>query len=502
LIRTYKPGDKIYIFGFSRGSFVGRILAGMIEKIGLLDEGLEDMVKTAWKIYKEWEIMGQPNNLENPAKCGYSIKLFKQTFCRYDVSIEFMGLFDSINSCGIFFDKLFPFTSNSSNVKHIRHAVSIHERRSKFKQNLFIPHSYLPHFLASKSSCSSLNSRSSGQINDENYTLSNTDNDSDRRFHNIPVQYAKKCSSDLLEVWFPGDHSDIGGGWPCDDNGSRISNLPMQWILSSAFRFGVRFKKNALQEFNIKFTPLLACLSFQHDTLSLKGYNYSYNVNPYCSSINNQEINYEEENVDNPGSYYVNPISDTNSMELPKLKSPLFPIFPKHSSESEIFDEINQPNKNEALRGHGNSSIFASFMWWILEILPIGYMVENQNGKWRPLYWPNLGESRNIPSEAKIHWSILWRMKFIKDIDYKNLPSVYETLQKLVDQEQNSDIITNPDKQEIILGLKDVVDLENEIIKPDIDRIILKLKNSNKVIKLDIDWKNPPNELKDVINMV
>lgn len=67
LMRYYEDGDRIYFIGFSRGAFSARVLAGMIELIGLLYPGLEEIVPTAWNIYKTWEYTrkdagGEPNS--------------------------------------------------------------------------------------------------------------------------------------------------------------------------------------------------------------------------------------------------------------------------------------------------------------------------------------------------------------------------------------------------------------------------------------------------------
>lgn len=48
-----------------------------------------------------------------------------------------MGLWDSVNSVGIFYDKMFPHTSSTGSIRHIRHAISIDERRGKFRQYPF-----------------------------------------------------------------------------------------------------------------------------------------------------------------------------------------------------------------------------------------------------------------------------------------------------------------------------------------------------------------------------
>lgn len=60
LMRFYKDGDSVFLIGFSRGAFTARVLSGMIERVGLLCPGLEEIVPTAWNLYKNWEYAGQP----------------------------------------------------------------------------------------------------------------------------------------------------------------------------------------------------------------------------------------------------------------------------------------------------------------------------------------------------------------------------------------------------------------------------------------------------------
>ena len=487
----------------------------MIEKIGLLDNGLDGMVKTAWEIYKNWEQCGQPSN--NPLYCTYSLQLFKQTFCRYNVSIEFMGLFDSINSCGIFIDKLFPYTSNTSNVNHIRHAVSIHERRSKFKQNLFRLHSYLPSFLTNNEITRDCQSEISNDNDNDNISLISQiempDDDNVTRSHDVSVQFSKRCSRDILEVWFPGDHSDIGGCWPYDDNGNKISKLPLRWILSFALKYGVQFKSNALDEFNLKFTSLNSALTFQHDTLSFKGHKYPSYISPYCMAKNiydeeNQKHDNDNDNDENDINTNLssnpNETHDRKKKTRTNIKSSLFPDFSKYISKPDLRNEFN---KIDTFKGHGDSSFINTLFWWILEIIPIGYRIENKDGKWRPIYWPNLGEKRNVPKNAKVHWSLLWRIKFIKNVDISHLPEVYKNLENLIlndDKEEkmfNDNLSTlsssspSDNNQTLILRVEDLVDLKTGILKTDIHELLTSHLNTNTKIKLDIDWDNPPNEL-------
>lgn len=468
----------------------------MIEKIGLLDNGLEGMVKTAWEIYKNWEQTGQPNDETDPKKCEYSLKLFKQTFCRYNVSIEFMGLFDSINSCGLFVDKLFPYTSNTSNVKHIRHAVSIHERRSKFKQNLFVPHTYLPHFLESDCPCDSIEQPPGIGIHSAMSEIALPDEDSVTRSHQVSISFSRKCSSDLLEVWFSGDHADVGGSWPYDDNGTKLSVPPLRWIISFALEYGVLFKESSVREFDIKFPSLQSSLAYQHDVLSFRGYSYPNYVSPYCSSI-------EEEPSIRPDSKYKDSDDEENMLTtyatINELQSPMFPDFLKYRESS---NDVLCNNEKDVNKGHGDNSWISTFFWWILEIIPIGYLVENTQGRWRPLYWPNLGEKRNLPQNAKLHWSLIWRMKFTRDVNFDHLPKSYSFLQRVIDEDEKFGQAKIDLSKTIIIRLDEIVDTKLGVIKLDFEKLYSNAVLMKKRIKLDVDWKNPPNELESFSNLV
>lgn len=144
-MRFYAPGDEIYIFGFSRGSYIARFLAEMLDYVGLLSHGNEEMVPFAWKAFSQWQcrrsageddIQGRKKKAEMYA----FMKGFRETFSRPVRRIRFLGLFDTVNSVPRFETawmerSKFPYTARSS-AKVIRHAVSIDERRAKFRQDL------------------------------------------------------------------------------------------------------------------------------------------------------------------------------------------------------------------------------------------------------------------------------------------------------------------------------------------------------------------------------
>ena len=148
LMRFYNPGDEIYMFGFSRGSYIARFLAEMIDHIGLLSHGNEEMVKFAWKAFAQWQARQMnttdgeqaEKDREKQREMYRFMKGFRETFSRPVGRIQFLGLFDTVNSVPRFETawmqrSKFPYTAKSS-AKVIRHAVSIDERRAKFRQDL------------------------------------------------------------------------------------------------------------------------------------------------------------------------------------------------------------------------------------------------------------------------------------------------------------------------------------------------------------------------------
>ncbi|WP_035056117.1 DUF2235 domain-containing protein [Desulfuromonas sp. TF] len=149
LMETYEPGDKVYLFGFSRGAYTVRAVAAILYKCGLLRPGRENMLPYALKIFK---------HERNPRiYVG-----FKRTFSRH-CPIHFMGLWDTVKSVGWIYDPLtLQFTMNNPTVGVVRQAIAIDERRCFYRQNLW-------------------SEPSKGQ--------------------------------DVKQVWFAGAHADVGGGY-------------------------------------------------------------------------------------------------------------------------------------------------------------------------------------------------------------------------------------------------------------------------------------------------
>ena len=124
LMEKYEEGDKVFLFGFSRGAFTVRALAGMLHKCGLLEKGCNNLIPYASNMYRK----GSTN----------VAKGFKRTFCR-ECRPHFIGVWDTVKSVGLFFPRKFPNATLNEDVSIGRHALAIDEKRSKFKANLWDP---------------------------------------------------------------------------------------------------------------------------------------------------------------------------------------------------------------------------------------------------------------------------------------------------------------------------------------------------------------------------
>ena len=178
LMRTYQEEDRIYIFGFSRGAYTARALTGMLHMAGLLTQGNEDSIPYAIRMLKRKKI-----------DFGL-IADFKKTFSR-PCPVHFLGVWDTVSSLGWVYNAVrFPCTkaTHNADLKTARHAVSIDERRAFFRQNLF------------------------GDPHDE--------------------------GQDILEVWFAGVHSDVGGSYP--EAESQLSKCALRWMVCEAELAGLK----------------------------------------------------------------------------------------------------------------------------------------------------------------------------------------------------------------------------------------------------------------------
>lgn len=180
LMRYYHQDDQIFIFGFSRGAYTARVLAAILYKVGLLTAGNEELLPFAWDMFKR----------ERDIKI---YKGFRHTFSRF-VQVHFLGVWDTVSSVGwAWHPQYLQFTANNPIVKTFRHAISLDERRTYFVQNLWT---------------------------------------------NDPPE-----GQDVLQVWFPGVHCDVGGGYKESEAG--LSKIALKWMVEEAEAFGLKFQPKA-----------------------------------------------------------------------------------------------------------------------------------------------------------------------------------------------------------------------------------------------------------------
>lgn len=122
LMDKYEEGDNVYLFGFSRGAYTVRALAGMLYKCGLLQKGSNNLIPYASRMYRK----GKPD-----VAAG-----FKKTFSR-KCKPHFIGVWDTVKSVGLFIPRKFPNAKLNPDVANGYHALSIDEKRRNFQPNLW-----------------------------------------------------------------------------------------------------------------------------------------------------------------------------------------------------------------------------------------------------------------------------------------------------------------------------------------------------------------------------
>jgi uncharacterized protein (DUF2235 family) len=185
IITNYEPGDKIFLFGFSRGAFTARAVAAMLHSVGLLHPATENLLSYAQRYWRS-----DRRRQSSGAKIAAE---FKATLAR-QCPVHFIGVWDTVGSVGFFNHfRTFPHTQHNPEVTCVRHAVSIDERRSTFRQNQMFP---------------------------------------------MPA------TQDVKNVFFAGVHSDVGGGYPPEESG--LAKIAFEWMIREARNRGLDVDDAAL----------------------------------------------------------------------------------------------------------------------------------------------------------------------------------------------------------------------------------------------------------------
>lgn len=229
LIFNYDPGDQIFIFGFSRGAFTARSLAGLIRNCGIVEQALARRMHEAIALYRGREADSHPDS-DKSCEFRYAacpsihlddrdIEWRMKNVPDYDVSastllqIRYLGVWDTVGALGLpnyfriarFFNGRHRFhdAKLSRSVVAARHALAIDEYRRAFEPSVWANLDTLNDAAAA-----------SGRA--------------------VPFE----------QIWFPGDHGSIGGGGDIE----KLSSGGFLWIAEGAADMGLSFRKVALEQ--------------------------------------------------------------------------------------------------------------------------------------------------------------------------------------------------------------------------------------------------------------
>lgn len=188
LASRYRAGDKIFLFGYSRGAYAVRSLSGLIDMIGLLrpEAATERNTRVAFRHYQM-------------APHSTAAQAFSKAHCHDKVAIEFLGVWDTVAAVGLHMPLLWRYSSvfhefhtlrPAPCIKHVYHALAYHERRRAYAPVMF---------------------------------ETNPD---------APEQV-------LQQMWFPGTHGDVGGQLSGYNPERRLSNAALVWMLDKAEQAGL-----------------------------------------------------------------------------------------------------------------------------------------------------------------------------------------------------------------------------------------------------------------------
>jgi len=203
LAENYEPGDKLYLFGFSRGAYTARSLAGLVRNCGILRTEHADQVDEAFAFYRDRTSQSHPSAVAS--------QIFRRMYSYDHEDIHFIGVWDTVGALGIpvelpawqeiskrvpGWEELWGFhdTQLSSHVGFAYHALAIDEQREPFRPTLWTQ-----------------DSAAEGQT--------------------------------LEQVWFAGVHTEVGGG----SADASLSDIALLWMVQRAKDCGLLLNPDQLE---------------------------------------------------------------------------------------------------------------------------------------------------------------------------------------------------------------------------------------------------------------
>jgi uncharacterized protein (DUF2235 family) len=244
---VYEAGDSVFIFGFSRGAYTARSLAGMIMACGLPTQDFsDDMVDAAFDAYRDK--LNRADKLKALANCNL-----------VDAEVTMVGVWDTVGSLGIpsMFGASDPIvygfldTGLHPRIRNAYHALAIDEKRAQFPATLWT------------------GTAAPGQT--------------------------------VEQVWFTGAHSDVGGGEPDDVTGTTaLSDITLGWMMSKASALGLQFDPQVLQQYTMPLIPELALDTFHESWKIFCGFPKRRSIDKASSISNSVLIRCTEESTWRP----------------------------------------------------------------------------------------------------------------------------------------------------------------------------------------------------------
>lgn len=200
LMWSYEPGDEVYLFGFSRGAYTIRSLGGLIRNCGIMKPAYMHLIRDAYHLYRDRTVLTHPD-------CDAMVAFRKSYSIEPETSIKFMGVWDTVGALGIpiswfnWWNRKYQFhdVKLSSHIRYAYHALAVDEKRRVFNPALW----------------------------------------------EISRSALEKPIPQVCEqVWFPGVHGNIGGGYV--DCG--LSNVTLKWMIDKARATGLEFDENKVNE--------------------------------------------------------------------------------------------------------------------------------------------------------------------------------------------------------------------------------------------------------------
>jgi uncharacterized protein (DUF2235 family) len=229
LCSCYEEGDRVWLFGFSRGAYTVRVLAAFTHMMGLLPRDQLNLAGYAFSVYKRSSAASRKEQMRSDAQPPSTPREtsggdgddgddderrspaleaawhFSRVAGGKPVRFAFLGVWDTVASVIVpRDDTLLPdlqtlrFTRTNPTIPTVRHAMALDERRRMFRLNRWIePQPFRPD----------------------------------------PFRKSSEVPQDIRQVWFAGVHADIGGGYP--ETESALSKYPLAWMIEEAAAKGL-----------------------------------------------------------------------------------------------------------------------------------------------------------------------------------------------------------------------------------------------------------------------